>query len=69
MSNGKSESYKPWGPEDCYRLGADEKEPCWGRVQCIDDGVRDWGMIEPTYACEGHTNWPFDYYPEEKGKT
>jgi hypothetical protein len=65
----RTSSYRPQGREHCFRLGEDEDQPCWGRVEMVDDGVRDLEdglapiLVNPTYACKGHDSWPYVYAP------
>jgi hypothetical protein len=55
-------AYKPCScGGDCFRyFVADEKDPCWGPVEAIDeqpyadeDGAEDWYWV---HACQGHIN-------------
>jgi hypothetical protein len=58
----QSESYNPKAccGDDCFRF--DDKEPCWGDVEVIDEiqiAEDDWGWI---HACQGHKTLWHDYH-------
>lgn len=71
MTTSSSYNTSSWG-QDCFMLGEKADQPCWGRVEMVDDGefTDMFGIHHETgqvFACEGHFNIFGHYTPEGGG--
>ena len=50
---------------DCYKLGENKNEPCWGEICAVDEIY--WGYDDDSswiHSCEGH----YDQYDDKKAQ-
>lgn len=53
---------------ECYRLGWDDTEPCWGEVDCVGEDYyedEDGGVSYWIHGCQGHQEYPCNDYVAE----